>query len=42
LAGGPTLREALVTGVPPDSIVAGWAPARAAFEQRSAAVRIYR
>ncbi|HEU4588679.1 MAG TPA: DUF1343 domain-containing protein [Gemmatimonadales bacterium] len=42
LAGGPTLRDALRAGVPPDSIVAGWAPARAAFERRSAAVRIYR
>jgi uncharacterized protein YbbC (DUF1343 family) len=41
LAGGPALREALLAGVPPDTIVAGWAPARAAFERRSAPVRLY-
>jgi uncharacterized protein YbbC (DUF1343 family) len=42
MAGGPALREALVAGVSPDSIVAAWAPARAVFERRSAALRIYR
>jgi hypothetical protein len=41
LAGGPALREALAAGVPPDTIVAGWVPERAAFERRSAPVRLY-
>jgi uncharacterized protein YbbC (DUF1343 family) len=42
LAGGPTLREALLRGVPPDSIVGGWSLALTRFAARTARVRIYR
>ena len=41
LAGGPALREALQRRTPPDSIVASWAPALAAYRQRVAPVRLY-
>ncbi len=42
LAGGPALRLAIEAGVDPDSIVASWRPALAAFESRRQAVMIYR
>jgi uncharacterized protein YbbC (DUF1343 family) len=41
LAGGPALREALLRGTPPDSIVGGWGAALSRFRERSAGVLIY-
>jgi uncharacterized protein YbbC (DUF1343 family) len=41
LAGGPALREALEAGSTVEAIVAGWAPALAAFESRRRAVLLY-
>ena len=41
LAGGPALREALQRTVPVDTIVAGWKPALAGFEARTAAILLY-
>lgn len=41
LAGGSSLREAVLSGVGHRQIVAGWAAPLAAFERRSAAVLLY-
>jgi len=41
LAGGPALREALLRGTPPDSIVAAWAASLAQYRARVATVRLY-
>ncbi len=41
LAGGPTLREALMRGEAPEAIVSSWAPDLLAFRQRRAAVMLY-
>lgn len=42
LAGGTSLREALLAGVATQAILAGWAPGLAAFERRVAPFRLYR
>lgn len=42
LAGGTGLREALLSGVATEVILAGWAPGLAAFERRVAPLRLYR
>lgn len=42
LAGGSTLREAILAGAPPATIVAGWQPGLDAFRRRSAALLLYR
>jgi uncharacterized protein YbbC (DUF1343 family) len=41
LAGGSTLREAVVAGMPADRIVAAWASDLAAFERRRAGLLLY-
>jgi uncharacterized protein YbbC (DUF1343 family) len=41
LAGGPSLRAAIVAGQPPSAIVGGWAGPRAAFEQRRRPFLLY-
>lgn len=42
LAGGPTLREALLAGVAPAEIVASWRPGQQAYHRRVASVLLYR
>ena len=41
LAGGPTLREALLRGEDPEEIVAAWRPALATYRARVAAFQLY-
>jgi uncharacterized protein YbbC (DUF1343 family) len=41
LAGGPALREALLTAVPPAAIVAGWEPGLRRFQARVRPVLLY-
>ncbi len=42
LAGGPTLREAILAGTPPRGIVSGWQPEIARWEQSRRGLLLYR